>query len=324
MNRFILLCTLLVVYCDTVFAQEERVSQGVQTNTTTTTYNTITYTKQVRMTKEEWRELKRVKKAEQMAAKEEIARIKAEEKAKRAIEREEAYIKALEEKKTADETARIRAEEDARVKAEEKAKRAVEREKVYLETKAKIAAERAEAKQLREIGFDILLGKMLRWQHMVVVSIDGAGQTLQQPSISVEYVGGERFNNTLFVGFGAGLTFNTYNLLNTVSVPLYANMKVYLARRKSQPYLFLSTGMRLSVNHSYFDVFKYNPSQYFITPGIGVDFRFKSGNAISMQAGLQTITVPTLWGEYRSNGDIRYHVNHKMRCGYYFSIGYNF
>lgn len=67
MKRFILLCALFVICSSASFAQEDKITQGVVTQTTNTTYTTVTHTKQVRMSDEEWAEYKRQRREERRA-----------------------------------------------------------------------------------------------------------------------------------------------------------------------------------------------------------------------------------------------------------------
>lgn len=60
MKRFILLGALLLLFSGSAFAQvykngEQRIQQGVITETTVTTLNSVTVTKRVRMSREQWR-----------------------------------------------------------------------------------------------------------------------------------------------------------------------------------------------------------------------------------------------------------------------------
>ena len=157
----------------------------------------------------------------------------------------------------------------------------------------------------------------------MAINVSGAGPAAEKPSIGVEYIGGMRFNRLFFLGLGAGIAYNTYPYtLNKISVPLYANAKIYILNKRLQPYVFLSAGMKLSTSKEYFDVFKYNTSQTFVTPGIGVEYLLTSGSTVSLNIGYQATYMPFIWGEYM-DGNIKYH-SHKLFSGYNIQVGFTF
>lgn len=305
MKRFVLLCALFVTCSSATFAQEDKVTQGVVTTTTNTTYTTVTQTRQVRMSDEEWAEYKRQQKAKRQAYRDSMAVVRA-------------------------------------AQAADDAKHLLRREKKVSKNEG-----------------------VQNWQNSLYLNISGynggSDQITVAPSIGVEYVGGKRFNNTLFIGFGTGLVFNTYrnghlcpdwynypsyNLalgLKGVSFPLYANMKVYLSKTACQPYISLSTGFRFSGKKTFeFDTYdlvsystqqkyvnsnhilRYGTTQYFITPGFGLDFRLKSGAALSVQAAFYTITAPIMLRPDVYSSRVNIDVKHIMRAGYHIQIGVTF
>lgn len=269
---------------------------------------------------------------EKLAAKqkaEEKARIAAEKDARSAEEKriaeeeaaEAARVKAkrlAEKERVAEEAARIKAEEKAEERriAEEEAAEAARVQAERLAEKERIAAESKEK-------IDLLLEKNKGWKHSVAINVSGAGPAAEKPSIGVEYIGGMRFNSLFFLGLGAGIAYNTYQYtLNKISVPLYANAKIYILNKRLQPYFFLSAGMKLSTSKEYFDVFKYNTSQSFVTPGIGVEYLLTSGSTVSLNIGYQATYMPFIWGEYM-DGNIKYH-SHKLFSGYNIQVGFTF
>ncbi len=328
MKRFILLGALLLLCSGSAFAQvyingEQRIQQGVETRTTVTTYQTVTKVVERRMTKEEFAEYRRQQKAKRQAYRDSMAVVRA--------------AQANVRKRYADSMAVVRAAQ---------------------------AANGAKHLQRREKKVSKNEG-VQNWQNSLYLNISGynggSDQRTVAPSIGVEYVGGKRFNNTLFVGFGTGLVFNTYrnghlypywyeyssyNLalgLKGVSFPLYANMKVYLSKTACQPYISLSTGFRFSGKKTFefdtYDLFsystqqkyvnsnhslRYGTTQYFITPGFGLDFRLKSGAALSVQAAFHTITAPIMLCPDVYSSHVYIDVKHKMRAGYHIQIGVTF
>lgn len=85
MSKFIPLCALFMLCTFSAFAQakEERITQGVVTETTTTRYEMITTTESRRMTKEEWAELKQQRRAERQANRDSMAVVRVERAAER-------------------------------------------------------------------------------------------------------------------------------------------------------------------------------------------------------------------------------------------------
>lgn len=194
-----------------------------------------------------------------------------------------------------------------------------------------IVAEQARIKKLNrkvkhEVTRKTILESVIGWRHSAYVTISAAGQYIHYPSIGAEYLGGYRFNNTFFVGAGTGILFHFKGERNLVNIPLYANARAYFSKWRLQPYFSLSVGGNFSSKRIYNGIFKVGTSQFFVTPGIGLDICFKSGSAISLQAGLQLITVPTdYWIEYDDiNDTIQYHISYPMKPGFHVQIGYTF
>ena len=291
MKRFVLLCALFVTCSSAAFAQEDKITQGVVTQTTNTTYTTVTQTKQVRMSDEEWAEYKRQQKLKRQAYRDSMALINTE-----------------------------RYKLDSAKRAENLA----------------LARERGAA--------------VRGWKNYININVSGAqskvGWGVGSPSIGIEYIGGKRFNRAIFLGFGSGVVVNTSrssgewghpywgtskNLgLCAVSIPLYANFRLYMSSRKCQPYFSLSTGFRFSGNKreqvkykdSTYEV-KYGTTQYLLSPGFGLEFVGKSVKGVSLQASLFAITMP--WLPAENNGDyLNVKVKHSFEPGYHIQLGFIF
>lgn len=255
---------------------------------------------------------------------------------------------ANERRAAAEEAAKIRAEEIARLDAE----------------RAAAKAEAQKRQEMRKSEIATINEEIAGWQNSVYVNVsscDDYEPGVISPSIGIEYVGGKRFNNAFFLGFGTGIVLNTHNQrepywdnwvlatplclpLNRVSIPLYINMKLYLSRTRCQPYISLSSGFRFSgkylfefstqelLTHNYDPSYynnqhsiKYGTNQYFITPGLGLDYRFKSGTTLSLQAAFHAITMPVINDPYFVGAkQVGLMVNHKMRPGYHVQIGITF
>ncbi|MBR5132509.1 MAG: hypothetical protein IKV29_00215 [Alistipes sp.] len=126
-------------------------------------------------------------------------------------------------------------------------------------------------------------------------------------ALRFSYVGGKRFNNYIFAGLGAGLDIgisHTYQPhvvkskyyiyyiydengncrgdgdvvlpMQTIAIPIYANIKVYVARTKFAPYLSFSAGARLSAAKKLTlidDVYKYGIVKPFFELALGASIR---------------------------------------------------
>lgn len=332
MKRFILLCALLVMCSSATFAQEDKITQGVVTTTTNTTYTTVTQTKQVRMSDEEWAEYKRQQKLKRQAYRDSIAVVNQAHR---------------------DSMALVNA---ARYKADS-AKRAAN---------AVLARERRVANAALAKERNVAVGG---WRNYLNINISGAegvhNEGFTTPSIGIEYIGGMRFNRFIFLGFGSGVVFNTqrnggelvnrqrfpyldYNQsakslgLCAVSFPLYANFRLYMSSRKCQPYISLSTGFRFSGNKreqvsaysilssteqknykNSSHIVKYGTTQYFLSPGLGLDFVGKSGKGVSLQASFFAVTMPMMYAKpYGKRLSID--VKPSFRSGYHVQLGFTF
>ncbi len=289
---------------------------------------------------------------ERRAAAEEAAKIRAEEIARLDAER----VAAKAEAQKRQEMRKIAAEEAAKIRAEEIARLDAER--------AAAKAEAQKRQEMRKSEIATINEEIAGWQNSVYVNVsscDDYEPGVISPSIGIEYVGGKRFNNAFFLGFGTGVVLNTHNQsaaywddwtlatplclpLNRVSIPLYVNVKLYLSRTRCQPYISLSSGLRFSgkrlfefstkelltynYDPSYYNnqhSIKYGTNQYFITPGLGLDYRFKSGTTLSLQAAFHAITMPVINDPYFVGAkQVGLMVNHKMRPGYHVQIGITF
>jgi hypothetical protein len=326
MKRFILLCALLVICSSAAFAQEDKVTQGVVTTTTNTTYTTVTQTKQVRMSDEQWAEYKRQQKLKRQARRDSIAAISQARRDSMALVN----------------VARYEADSAKRV------------------ANAALAQERRVANALLAKDRNVVTGD---WKNYVNINLSGVsrrdGGGISTPSIGIEYIGGKRFNRVVFLGFGTGIVFNTATDsgqfysgssfrdkdlgLCVASFPLYANFRLYMAREKCQPYFSLSTGFRFSGKKSEqihtHDILsssqktkflnttynvEYGTTQYFLSPGFGIDFLGKSGKGVSLQASLFAITRPWMDAVANDYGKLYVNIDHSMGVGYHVQIGFTF
>ncbi len=310
MKRFILLCVLFVTCSSATFAQEDKITQGVVTQTTNTTYTTVTHTKQVRMSDEEWAEYKRQKKLKRQAYRDSMALVNAA--------RYEAYS----------------AKRAANVALAKERDAAVRGWKNYLN----INISGAQSKvgygcRPPSIGIEYIGG--MRFNRFIFLGF-GSGVVF-----NTQRNGGELVNGKIYPYLDYNQSAKSLGLC-AVSFPLYANFRLYMSSRKCQPYISLSTGFRFSGNKceqvsaysilssteqknykNSSHIVKYGTTQYFLSPGLGLDFVGKSGKGVSLQASFLAITMP--WMSAESYGKrLTIDVKHSFMPGYHVQLGFTF
>ena len=134
----------------------------------------------------------------------------------------------------------------------------------------------------------------------------------------LDYIAGYRFNRWLYAGVGLGLSFEDGDdyyyyydyddIRPEFTVPLYLHAKAYinLANKRYAPFFALSTGVNIasSVEVKYYDYWysngrynsvtyfdKYNPTNIFVEPAIGFDYRLTSKISAYLQLGLNVHSV---------------------------------
>ena len=115
-----------------------------------------------------------------------------------------------------------------------------------------------------------------------------------------------------------------------------------MSSRKCQPYISLSTGFRFSGNKreqvsaysilssteqknykNSSHIVKYGTTQYFLSPGLGLDFVGKSGKGVSLQASFFAVTMPMMYAKpYGKRLSID--VKPSFRSGYHVQLGFTF
>lgn len=155
----------------------------------------------------------------------------------------------------------------------------------------------------------------------------------------INYIGGKRCNNFFFVGFGTGLDIgisNTYKPhvvkskydnyyiydengnykgggnvvlpMQTIAIPIYANIKVYVARTKLAPYLSFSAGARFSAAKrltTMDGVYKYGIVKPFFELALGASIRKSEKLSHKFHIGFYTqnannfVDVHEHWEMYR-------------------------
>ena len=172
--------------------------------------------------------------------------------------------------------------------------------------------------------------------------------------VGLSYIGGYRFNNLLFLGLGVGLYvgdyYNTATEINNessnfgqwlpisnidgfyeISVPLYLHSRVYLGKRRCQPYFALSIGARLNLPQKlgvhyipYYVDHQYGTCGFLLKPEFGFNIRMNNQASIYFKVAYDAQTYPHIVdneGDLVNNQII---VNHKIVSGFNFGLGFTF
>ncbi len=146
------------------------------------------------------------------------------------------------------------------------------------------------------------------WQQSIEASYQTQMSLTGGDMLGLNYIGGYRFNNALFLGFGVGLDFKINEALpkkvdnlildiNTVNIPLYIHLRAYFLKMRVSPFFALSVGGRLSTKHKFAlelgDV-KYNTCGLLLNPQLGINFRTSNKGNFYIAAGCGVHTMPTL------------------------------
>ncbi len=287
------------------------------------------------------------KEAEERRIAEEQARIAAE---KAAAEKAEAERLAAE-KAEAERLAAEKAEAE-RLAAEKAEAERLAAEKAEAE---RLAAEKAEAERLAAQKKAVLPTKVRRhsiasikkgYQQEVSVAYSWMTNYTSENQLSVNYIGGYRFNHHLYLGIGTGLNFSLSNVgyypyvklyspeiyysdyknniyssytlpVQVLAVPLYGHIKVYLSKNKWAPFLAFSGGVLLSSPKEVSVYRDYNLNDFMETreygavSGIfevmpGVSYQFNKKLALNLQFGYATRQIHS-WISSEINSDFWYH-----------------
>lgn len=255
-------------------------------------------------------EAERLAKERAIAAKakaEEQARLDA---AKRAEAERLAKERAAAAKAKAEAQARVEAAKKA--EAERLAKERAAAAKAKAEEQARVAAaKKAAANKRRKMYAEVQKG------FGSIVDVSYLQGLNYYPSFGATYTAGYRFNNQIYLGAGAGISFNmdggkavrriskSYNNNNTygealnpslISVPVFAYFKANFIDRRCSPFFALSVGGNLSAKQTLLlDLcqVEYNTMGAFVNPQLGVNFRTTKKTSIYLAAGFQCFTMPS-------------------------------
>lgn len=157
-------------------------------------------------------------------------------------------------------------------------------------------------------------------------------------ALRLSYIGGYRFGNYFFAGAGAGIDVGILNThggyyyyggdalpMQSIAIPLFANIKCYFTKRGIAPYFSFSAGARFSTfkkvkrydsNGRHIQTFKHSAVDPFFELAAGINCRISDNNSITLQLGYYTHRVLYM----RDFGDYRVDWGHGLAC----SMGFTF
>ena len=286
--------------------------------------------------------LKEKAKAEAEAKKAAAEQAKAEAEAKRAAE------KAAAEKAKAEAEAKRDAEQAAveKAKAEAEAKRAAA-EKAKAEAEAKRLAEQAAAEKNKAEAKRAAAEKNnveVETKRIACFSthISGYNSVIDVSSFSfrnvgVNYIGGYRFNNYLFVGAGAGVEmplegkyilepsyvegeYFISGIKRGVTIPLFAHARANFLNCRWSPFFALSAGARFMIPKTLrleqvglLQECKYNFISPFVNPQLGVNFRATPNTSVYLSVGVNGYVEE----------ELSYINRYQIRCKPRYLLGYD-
>ncbi len=152
---------------------------------------------------------------------------------------------------------------------------------------------------------------------------------------NLNYIGGMRFNNAIFLGIGTGLNIapvnsgdfvrESGNFLepSTVYIPLYAHFRYYMMKKRFSPFLALSLGGAFSGSKNLeleLGPVKYSTVGLLFNPQVGFNLRMTAKSSIYLSAGAFTQTQPFLTEETPTSAV----VESLLRGGIDFHLGFTF
>ena len=291
MNKFIPLCALFILCVNSAFAQakEERITQGVVTETTTTTYKTVTTTVERKMTFDEKIEYKKQRKAERAAAEEEAAKIRAEK------------IAILEAERAA-------AKEAANA---ERARIAEQRRQMYAEKQkgfgsiVELSSTLASNNLFDNASIRYIAG--YRFNNQIYIG-GGIGANIHYYSQPSDYYDS---NNDMLLA------------PSRFSTSAFAYFKANFINRRCSPFIAVAVGYNLSKPQTLclkLTDAKYSTSGIFANPQLGLNFRTSQKSSIYIAIGCQCVVIPHLkdYTTYCAT------IKSKIGCGVDMHIGFTF
>lgn len=152
----------------------------------------------------------------------------------------------------------------------------------------------------------------------------------------VQYIGGYRFSNTMFLGAGVGVECHKfdnasvessadlyYNMsYDKVCIPLYVHFRAYLSSSRCQPYFFLSAGGLIGTNGNIElangNNYKYNTCGVLAIPGFGLNYRISNQLSVYLGVAYSMRSYPYVADFSAKNATLKHSLYHgasiKLGC----------
>ena len=152
----------------------------------------------------------------------------------------------------------------------------------------------------------------------------------------VQYIGGYRFSNTIFLGAGVGVEYHKFDSVSVVSsadlyynmsydkvcIPLYLHFRAYLSKTRWQPYFFLSAGGLIGTNGNVElaneNNYKYNTCGVLATPGFGLNYRISNQLSVYLGVAYSMRSCPYVVDFSANNATLKHSLCHgasiKLGC----------
>lgn len=200
-------------------------------------------------------------------------------------------------------------EDDAQTKLSEKERDSSNDNKRAVEQEKKLIAKQAEKTKLIEElkksqkGFQQSVEFNLSTVSNKLVSEDG-----MKISLGLDYIGGYRFSNAIYLGAGLGFEYHKYGTkrvdpyyhlsYNRISFPLYIHFRYYITNSRLQPFLYMSAGGNFGpkgeLQFSYNDVRKFNTIGGLLVPGFGLNYRISARCGLYLGVSYSLRTLPAV------------------------------
>lgn len=144
--------------------------------------------------------------------------------------------------------------------------------------------------------------------NLSTVSNELAGESGMKVSLGLDYIGGYRLSNAIYLGAGIGFEYHKYGTMriapydhisyNQISFPLYINFRYYITNSRLQPFLYMSAGGNFGpkgeLQFSYNDVRKFNTIGALLVPGLGFNYRISARCGLYLGVSYSLRTLPAV------------------------------
>ena len=230
-----------------------------------------------------------------------------------------------------------------KAKAEAEAKRVAEQakaDKAKAEAEAKRVAElakaEAEVKHVTEQAIPKNRAKKVVLKANYSEHISGYNSIVDASafffrSVGINYIGGYKFNNYLFVGAGVGVEMpfgdndiylDDLEIKRGVSFPVYAHIRANFLNARWSPFFALSAGARFIIPQEVYikgsrQSYEYNYISAFVNPQLGVNFKVTPKTSTYLSVGIDGYTEEELSiiNDYQISGKPRFFLGFDLHLG---------